>query len=214
MTSMVFALRATMRLVVRRSALRSYGTVAPRIAFRHDQARLADFLTGQVVQQVVDDIAVSLPPLPEPPPDRAAKSKQLSVATLLDMMINEKGKYLVHRTSVRAIGELWEGREIDAGYPAGTLDPNAPPGIYAVPGLVGVPYGDWCVIFKKGDPGHYFTSVGVTADAENANKEEMICVRNIRTSAAHGWCTVADVREAKKQYDAHNKKVAGTSAKK
>ncbi|KOV78502.1 hypothetical protein [Nocardia sp. NRRL S-836] len=143
----------------------------------------------------------------------ADTSRQLSVATLLDMMIRKQGQYLVHRTFNRAVGELWEGTVIDAGYPAGTLDPNAPPGIYAVPGLVGVEYGSWCVIFKKGAPGHYFTSVAVTADAKNTNKDEMICIRDIETSAAHGWCTVEDVLEAKKQYDAH-KKAAGTSKQK
>ncbi|MDX3662167.1 hypothetical protein PV646_33105 [Streptomyces sp. ID05-26A] len=135
----------------------------------------------------------------------ADESRHLSVETLVKMMIRERGMYLVHRTFNQAVGELWKGTVIDASYPAGTLDPNAPPGIYVIPGVVGVEYGDWCVIFKTGATAHYFGSVAVTAGTKNVNKEEKVCIHDIPTSDAHGWCTVKEVKEAKRQYDAYKK---------
>ncbi|SDF73797.1 hypothetical protein SAMN05216553_10336 [Lentzea fradiae] len=231
MTSMIFALRAQVRGTVRQSVRRSFTTAVPAAPrgqdwVRWDQReRWADFLTRDVVPPLMAAIEVPewlrswLPqqvpggvPVGGPDKPAADTSRRLPVARLLRMMIEEPGQYLAHRTFNQAVGELWEGTVIDASYPAGKLDPNAPPGIYAVPGLVGVEYGDWCVIFKKGTPGHYFTSVAVTSNTDT-NKEEMICIRDIPTSAAYGWCTVTDVLEAKRQYDAHKKAAAAASKK-
>ncbi len=237
MTSMVFPLRAQFGRIVRRSVRRSFATavpVVPRGQAWHQWAQhqqWADFLNQDVAPQVLAEIAAPTwlaswwPQLaqagdgtPTGAPSggsgkpAAGRSKQKSVADLLNMMINEPGRYLVHRTFSQAIGELREDAVIDASYPAGTLDPNAPPGIYVIPGLVGVQYGKWCVIFEKGKAAHHFASVAVTAGVEPVNKEEMVCIRDIPTSDAYGWCTVEDVLEAKKQYDAH-KKAAGLSRK-
>ncbi|WNV83923.1 hypothetical protein [Umezawaea sp. Da 62-37] len=237
MTSMVTPLRAQIRRTVRQSVRRSFVTAVPVVPRARawvqwgQRGQWAAFLSQDVVQRFLAEIAaptwlrswfpqptqtaIGTPTgAPSGDPDKpAAKTRQLPVATLLDMMSEKSGQYLVHRTFNQAIGELREGTVIDASYPAGTLDPNAPPGIYVIPGLVGVEYGDWCVIFEKGTGDHYFGSVAVTAGAEGANKEEKVCIHDIPTSAAHGWCTVKDVKEAKKQYDAH-KKVTGTSKQK
>ncbi|MFD4640141.1 hypothetical protein ACFWN2_22700 [Lentzea sp. NPDC058436] len=235
MTSMAWALRPQLRYVVRQSVRQSFAAAAPLVprgpAWVHwaQHARWADFLTRAVVTRLLVELTkptwlpLWLPrssqtgggaPAGAPPgganKPAADRSRQLSVADLLRMMINEPGQYLVHRTFNQAVGELWEGTVIDARYPAGTRDLNAPAGIYAVPGLVGVPYGDWCVIFKKNGTGHHFGSVAATANAPNANKEEMVCLQSIPVSAAFGWSTSADAEEAKRRYDEH-KKTAGTS---
>ncbi|USX52877.1 hypothetical protein [Lentzea sp. HUAS12] len=220
MTSMVWALRPQLRYVVRQSVRRSFATAAPLVPRAQDwvqwaqQARWANYLNQEVVRSL---LAMTTPAwlatwrtrpstpgtgtpggAPAGGSDRpAGRSRRLSVADLLWMIINEPGKYVVHRTYDRDVGELREGTVIDARYPAGTDDNNAPAGIYVIPGLVGVPYGDLCVLFEKVSPHYHFGSLARTADAPNANKEELLSTESISVEHAVGCYTAKDAEEAK-----------------